>query len=127
MRVLVVQDNMDLGTIWCRFLARQGLDARLVTSDTEAIAALEEEAFDALVLEPVMAGGSGLCVADIAAYRYPEMPVIAVTKSSFFADGSIFAVIPNARGILRTPINPADLVAYLEHVVPTEEREAKLA
>ena len=117
MRVLVVQDNSDLGTIWCRFLARQGLHATLVTSETEAIEALENNHYDALVLEPVLEGGGGLGVADLAAFRHPDMPIIAVTKSTFFSDGSIFSVIPNARGLLRTPLRPDDLVAYLEHVV----------
>lgn len=125
MRVLVAQDNRDLGSIWVRFLRRQGVDAVLATSEPEAIALMEHESFDALILEPVMCGGSGLCVADMAAFRYPEMPVIAVTKSSFFADGSIFSLIPNARGFLRTPVNPSDLVAYLDHVVPRKGLAAR--
>ncbi len=123
MRVLVVQDNPDLGSIWCKFLNRHGLDARLVTSEAAAIDALEADRFDVLVLEPVLDGGGGLCIADLAAFRYPDMPIIAVTKSSFFADGSIFAMIPNACGLLRTPVKPEDLVAYLEHFAPRREAE----
>lgn len=115
MRVLVVQDNRDLGAIWCRFLGRRGVQTTLAVNDTEAIEALENGCFDALVLEPVLDGGGGLCVADIAAYRQPEMPIIAVTKSEFFSDGTIFSIIPNARGFLRTPVRPDDIAAYLEH------------
>lgn len=113
--ILVVQDNRDLGAIWCRFLTRHGVSAHLATSEAEAIEALEAQSFDALVLEPVLDGGGGLCVADIAAYRQPDLPIIAVTKSEFFSDGSIFSIIPNARGFLRTPVRPEDLFAYLEH------------
>lgn len=113
--VLVVQDNRDLGAIWCRFLTRHGVGAQLATSEDEAIEALASQQFDALILEPVLDGGGGLSVADIAAYRHPDLPIIAVTKSEFFSDGSIFSIIPNARGFLRTPVRPEDLIAYLEH------------
>ncbi|WP_161860338.1 response regulator [Algicella marina] len=118
MRVLVVQDNRDLGSVWCKFLERQGLEAVLATSEQQATLALENEHFDVLVLEPVLESGGGLCIADLASFRHPDMPIIAVTKSSFFADGSIFAMIPNACGLLRTPVRPHDLVAYLEHFAP---------
>lgn len=122
MRVLIAQDNRDLALLWARFLRRNDVEADLVTSDIDAIEALEAARYDALILEPVMACGSGLCVADLAAFRHPDMPIIAVTKSSFFADGSIFSLIPNARGFLRAPLDPKDLAAYIDHVVERQPR-----
>jgi DNA-binding NtrC family response regulator len=113
-----VQDNYDLGSIWARFLARNGVESRLATDTEQAIAALQEEDFDALVLEVVMPSGSSLAVADFAQFRKPDIPIIAVTKSSFFSDGSIFDLIPNARGFIRAPLRPSDLVAYIEHCAP---------
>ncbi len=118
MRVLLVQDNEDLGRIWCKFLNMQGLDAQLVTSPDAAIEVLQTEAFDAMVLEPVLEEGSSIAIADFATYKNPDIAILAVTKSSFFSDGSVFEVLPNARGLLRTPIRPDDLVAYLEHFAP---------
>lgn len=115
MRVLLVQDNADLGAIWKRFLKRHGIEARLATCQAKAMEALEERAYDAVVLELVLPDGGGIAVADFAAYKYPDIAVIAVTKSGFFSDGSIFEVVPNARCLMRTPIRPDDLVAYLEH------------
>ncbi len=114
-RILVVQDNEDLGRIWCRFLARSGLVADLSLSREDALNALKDTSYDALVIEPAMPDGGGIPVADFATYRNPEIAIIAVTKSTFFSDGSIFGLIPNARGFLRTPVRPADLVAYLEY------------
>lgn len=128
MRVLVVQDNRDLGAIWCRFLGRQGVEAELATNEIEAIEALAKHSFDALILEPVLGGGGGLSIADLAAYRQPDLPIIAVTKSEFFSDGTIFSIIPNARGFLRTPVRPEDLAAYIEHCtarkVPERQKSA---
>jgi DNA-binding response OmpR family regulator len=117
-RVLLVQDNADLGAIWQRFLHRHGIEAHLVTTQAAAMDALEDAPYDALVLELVLPDGGGIAVADFAAYKNPEIPVIAVTKSSFFSDGSVFEVVPNARCLMRTPLRPDDLVAWLEHCTP---------
>ncbi len=115
-RILLVQDNPDLGTIWCRFLRRHGLEVILATTQAEAAAALARQPFDVLILEPALgAAAAGLPVADLATYHNPGIAILAVTKSSFFADGAVFSLIPNARGVLRTPLRPDDLLAYLEH------------
>ena len=115
MRVLIVQDNADLGRIWCRFLARQNLDVHLVTKQVEACEALRTDAYDALVLEPILEGESGFAIADFAVMMHPDIQIIAVTKSSFFSEGSVFDLIPNARGLMRVPLRPDDLAALLEH------------
>ncbi len=125
MRVLIVQDNADLGGIWARFLNRHGVDTKLVGDADAAMEALQVEPFDALVLEVVMESGGALGVADFAAFRNPEIAIIAVTKSSFFSDGSIFNLIPNARGFIRAPMRPSDLAAYIEHCTPKPGQPAR--
>ena len=115
MKVLIVQDNADLGLIWSRFLERQGHEVVLATHISDAFEALRKDDFDAMVLEPILDSESGFAVADFAAVRQPDLPIIAVTKSSFFSDGSIFQLLPNARGFMRLPLRPDDLQAYLEH------------
>ena len=125
MNILVVQDNKDLGLIWCRFLCRHGLFAHLVTNQEDAFAAINDNHYDALVVEPAMEDGGGIPVADFATYRNPDIAILAVTKSTFFSDGSIFAMIPNVRGFMRTPVRPSDLVAYLEHCAQRREVETR--
>jgi len=115
MRVLIVEDNEDLGTIWSRFLARQGLTVTLATSQTDAISEMRFNDFDALVLELVLPDGGAIAISDYATYRFPDIPIITVTSGSFFSDGSIFQLMPNARGLMRTPFRPDDLAALLEH------------
>ena len=58
---------------------------------------------------------AALAVADFATYRNPEMPIIAVTARGFFSDGAIFELIPNARGLLRAPLQLEDMAALVEH------------
>ena len=109
-----MQDNADLGRIWCRFLERRGFLVSLATASDEALRALDETDFDALILEPMVDSG-GLSVADFASFRNPDIQILAVTRSTFFSAGAILQMMPNARGVLRTPVRPEDLVAYLEH------------
>lgn len=112
--------------MWCRFLRRAGLDVDLAVTQTDAFQALERHAYDALIIEPALSDGGGLPVSDLATYRNPGIAILAVTKSSFFSDGSIFGLIPNARGFLRTPVRPGDLMAYLEYCTSrgrSEERQ----
>lgn len=81
----------------------------------EAFDALRGLRFDACVLDIELPGGAALSVADFATYRDPDLPIIAVTARGFFSDSAIFELIPNARGLLRTPIKPADMAALVEH------------
>ena len=115
MRILVVDGDTELGELWCKYLERHGGEARLCTSEKSAIAALRFEVFDVLVLDLVIPDTSVLAISDFATYRNPDVAIIVVTASSFFSDGSIFELIPNARGYLHTPVQPDDLAALVEH------------
>ena len=115
MRVLIVEHNEELGRIWARFLESRGLAVELATSQKDAIANMRFNDFDALVLELVLPDGGAIAISDYATYRFPDIPIITVTSGSFFSDGSLFQLIPNARGLMRTPFQPDDLAALLEH------------
>lgn len=125
MKVLIVEHREDLGRIWRGFLERQGADVELATSQKEAIQMMRFTDFDALVLEIVLPDGGAIAISDYATYRFPNIPIITVTSGSFFSDGSIFDLMPNARGIMRTPFRVDDLAALLEHCVPGENGEPK--
>ena len=114
MRVLIVEGNRDLANIWARFLARQGVTCTLAGTAAEAFAALRGGAFEALVLDMELPQGEAIAVADFASYRNPDLPIIAVTARGFFSDGAIFQLIPNARGLLRTPLRLDDMAALIE-------------
>lgn len=71
--------------------------------------------FDVIILDLVLATGSALAVADVAQFRQPDTSVIFVTDTSFFSDGSIFSIMPNARAFLPTRTPPDDLAAVVEY------------
>jgi DNA-binding NtrC family response regulator len=104
--------------LWSRFLKRQGVEVVQAATPLAASDLLRFENCDALVRDLVLQDGGAIAISDYATYRCPDVPIIAVTSTSFFSDGSIFDLIPNARSLMRTPLRPDDLAAVLEHYVP---------
>lgn len=115
MNVLIAESDPALGALWQRHLERRGMIVRLVTGQETAAMALSAQRFDVIILNILLNEGSALAVADLASYRHPETQVIFVTNTSFFSDGSIFGLSPNACAYVQTDTPPDDLVAMVEH------------
>ena len=115
MNVLIVESSADLGRLWKRHLERQGMKVRLEHGQSGAAAALSAQQFEVIILNLVLEEGSALAVADLASYRHPQTQVIFVTNTSFFSDGSVFALSANARAFVQTDTPPEDLAAMVEH------------
>lgn len=114
MNVLIVEANPDLGTLWMKHLVRLGLETVVVDSEDAALKSLRASRPDVIVVDLDLPGPGAIGVADYAAYRHPEARVIFVTASSFFSDGSIFALAPNAAAFLPARTPPEDLAAVVE-------------
>lgn len=115
MRVLIVESEADLGRLWDAHLTRQGHEVELESGQDGAVSRLGEAGYDVIVLDLFLASGSAFAVADYAAYRHPEVKIVFVTSTSFFSDGSIFRLMPNACAFLPTGTSPEDLTAVVEH------------
>lgn len=118
MRILLVQNNNGLSDLWSVFLRRKGIEVICEATQAAAVKRILFEKFDALVLDLILPDGGAIAISDIATYRQPDAPIIAVTNTGLFADGSLFSVMPSIRSLLRTPLRPDDLLAVLEHYVP---------
>ncbi len=115
MRVLIVESDTNLGWLWKRHLERFSATVTLVDSQEAAVAHLEADSVEIIVLDLVLAEGSAIAVADYAAFRQPEAKIVFVTNTTFFSDGSIFQHIPNACAFLPSATPPEDLAAVVEH------------
>jgi DNA-binding response OmpR family regulator len=115
MQVLIVESTIELATLWQRHLERQGVDVALAHDSDAAVRSISDNDYDVIILDLILAEGSALAVADYAQYRRPQTNVIFVTDTTFFSDGSIFALIPNARAFVQTSTPPEDLAAMVEH------------
>lgn len=114
MNVLIVEPSPELGRLWGDHLSRLGMEVRLVDSGVAAIDVLRETTPQVIILDLDLPDCGAVAAADYAAYRRPEARVIFVTATSFFSDGSIFALSPNAAAFLSTRAAPEDLAAVVE-------------
>ncbi|MFV0360032.1 hypothetical protein [Tropicimonas sp.] len=115
MRVLIVEGCPELCGLWKRHLDSGSCDVVIASDETGAIALLQSEEVDVIVLNLVLARGSALAVADFASYRQPDTKIIFVNDTTFFSDGSIFRLAPNACASVRSKTPPEDIVAMVEH------------
>ena len=115
MKILIVESRLELGRLWQRHLERQNCEIVLASGQTEAIEALSRSDVQVIILDVVLDEGDALAVANFAHFRRPQARVIFVTNTSFFSDGSIFNVVPNAAGFLQSETPPEDLAAVVEY------------
>jgi DNA-binding response OmpR family regulator len=66
MQVLIVEDSVELGTVWQSHLERRGAAVHRVRSADEALGWLRRHACDVIVLNIMPAAGGALTVADYA-------------------------------------------------------------
>lgn len=119
MNVLLVEDQIDLAELWASALKRCGATVFIAASEDEAIRILQVECPGIVILNLELKTGSPLAVADFAGYRHPQTPIIPVTSSSFFSDGSVFRHMPNACTTMARSIPPDDMTAIVEHYCST--------
>lgn len=126
MSVLIVESDRKLAALWAGHLRRCGLQVCVVRDVDDAFRAVSSQEIEVLVVDLDLHNGDALTIADFASYRRPEARVIFVTASSFFSDGSIFQIIPNAAGYLASGARPEDLAAIVEHHVrPTRKTQSE--
>jgi DNA-binding response OmpR family regulator len=115
MHVLIVESTTELAELWQRHLERLGVFVTVSASGEAACDLIAARQYDVIILDLILAEGSALAVADYAQYRWPETSVIFVTDTTFFSDGSIFSIIPNARAFVQSHTPPDDLAAMVQH------------
>lgn len=115
MTILIVESDQALASVWAQHLARQDLEVVVAQSSDEACEIVTERRVEVVVLDLDLPDGGALGVADMAAYRNEHTRIIFVTATTFFSDGSIFTLSPNAAGYMTSDAKPEDLAALVEH------------
>ena len=78
-RVLIVEDEQAVGQILERFFASRGFSVALVLSGEQALARLQEGAFDVVLVDILLPGIHGLEVLKQAKQRFPNAKVAMVS------------------------------------------------
>jgi signal transduction histidine kinase len=81
-RVLVVEDNVEVGTFAETLLSEQGHEVCLATSAEQALELVRQRQFDLVFSDVVMPGMGGLRLAEILETERPDLPVVLATGYS---------------------------------------------
>lgn len=123
MQVLIVESGMELAGKWAQAMREDGLDCRIASDQAEAVETLHVDEYSVMLLDLALENGAALAVADYAAYRWPDMPVLVVSGGRAFADGSIFNHCVNVCAFMPKSTQPRDLAAMVRY----HARSARMA
>ena len=118
--VLVVDDDVDLGSMLQLILNGGGYQTHVASSGSEALRWLERNQPDLVLLDIMMPDVSGFTVLRQIRSRHSdgEMPVVLVTA---FADDQTESqgASAGANSLLRKPLRPRELLDHLGKLVQT--------
>ncbi len=114
-RILVIDDDRELGRMLVEFLAAEGLDTETAADGETGLAAVLGGDFDAVVLDVMLPGKNGFDVLRGIRAR-SQVPVIMLTARGEETD-RIVGLELGADDYLPKPFNPRELAARLRAVL----------
>lgn len=113
---MVLEDDESLRKLYGYALEGLGYQVVGAASCAQAFAALQATRPDLLLMDLRIGRDLSFSVADYAALRWPDLPVLVVTGCGMFAHGELFAMARNIRCVLRKPVDLADLCNTVAHL-----------
>ena len=115
-RVLWADDEIDLLRPHIRFLEQKGYAVTPVPTGEDALAELDRERFDVVLLDEMMPGLGGLATLDAIKSRHSGVPVVLVTRSE---EESLMneAIGRQISDYLIKPVNPSQVFLACKRVL----------
>lgn len=114
-KILIIDDDRELGRMLAEFLAPDHFDVQAALSGEEGLEALGDASFDLVVLDIMMPGISGIDVLrEIRQTR--DIPVIMLTARGDDVD-RILGLEFGADDYLTKPFNPRELLARIKAIL----------
>ncbi|MFU8878182.1 MAG: response regulator transcription factor [Wenzhouxiangellaceae bacterium] len=115
LRILIIDDDRELGAMLAEYLAGEGLRAEVLTDGESGLKAALENRFEAVVLDVMLPGRNGFDV--LRGIRAKSLvPVIMLTARGEETD-RIIGLELGADDYLPKPFNPRELAARLRAVL----------
>ena len=114
-KILIIDDDRELGEMLAEFLSPDHLDVRACLSGEEGLEALRNETYDLLILDIMLPGMNGLDVLKALRER-SDIPVIMLTARGDDVD-RILGLEFGADDYLAKPFNPRELLARIKAIL----------
>jgi DNA-binding NtrC family response regulator len=124
-RILVVEDDAAMGALLEKDLARRKIEVTHVRSADDALRAIDERDFDAVVSDVRLGGMTGLELCERLVARRPEVPVILITAFGDL-DTAIAAIRAGAHDFLPKPFEIRELAIRVIRAAETRALRAEV-
>ena len=114
-KILIVDDDRELGEMLTEFLTPDHFDASTCLSGEDALSAMHDDDFDLLILDIMLPGMSGIDVLR-EVRRKSDIPVIMLTARGEDVD-RILGLEFGADDYLTKPFNPRELLARIKAIL----------
>jgi two-component system NtrC family sensor kinase len=115
-RILIIDDEVTLGELLVRFLAKAGYEADKTSDGQEGLAMMESRPYDLVLLDIKMPQGSGKELYHIVRERFPEMSGRIVFVTGDIASRATQAFIRETGNLcLKKPFSLEEIQEILNH------------
>ena len=115
-KILIVDDEEVARLTLAEILRLEGYEIQSVGSGEEAVAALNKESFDVMVLDLKMSGMSGMDVLKAIVDKLPGLSVIVMTAYGTI-DSAIQAIRYRVHDYLLKPVSPEQVLESIENAL----------
>src|SRR3984893_16395880 len=122
-RILVVEDDRDIGELVCRYLEKASFRAELVSSGRDAVTALAARPPDLLILDLMLPHVDGLEICRLvrATDKTAAIPIIILTARADESERIVGLEI-GADDYIAKPFRPNELVARVRALLRRTQR-----
>jgi DNA-binding response OmpR family regulator len=111
-KILIIEDDQNLGPGILKFLKDESFDATLVTSILKTNEAIKSIKFDLIVLDWMLADGQGIDLLRELRMKKNQVPIIMLTARTDLID-KIVGLETGANDYLTKPFEPRELLARI--------------
>src|SRR3990172_410959 len=115
-KIIWVDDEIELLRSHIIFMEERGYEIKRATNADDAIAFINQESFDMVLLDEMMCGKDGLTALAEIKENFPSLPVVMVTKSeeeSLMED----AIGSKIDDYLTKPVNPSQILLTCKRIL----------
>lgn len=124
MRYLIVEDDPNLRLLWRTILGDRGYTVTEADTLAAAKQALQEQVFDAMILDLYLGRENALTLAMLVDTANPGCKVIVVTGAADVKDAELRRTAPSVVSVHRKPVDIEDLLDVCIRLEDTTSRRA---
>ncbi|KIM09844.1 MAG: chemotaxis protein CheY [Sulfurovum sp. FS06-10] len=115
-KILLIEDDVELADLLQSSLAKEKIEARVAYTPLEGLTCLQNQTFDALVLDLSLPQMDGLEICRVVRGAFPSMPIIISSARSDMSD-KVMGFERGADDFLPKPYDPRELAFRLRAIL----------